>query len=212
MQTMSKRRHQALSQRRSLFISQMSNRQKGAQVSGQHGKKRTRGRISGFGTQPREKEEAKRNYSVLEDQFHGYYEQAIKSQGNTSEVLMQLLESRLDNVCYRMGFVASRSLARQLVTHGNILVNGKKVDVPSFQTKPGMTISVPEKAAKFDFVAPNLNDKNIPAKWMSRKGTEGKIDRMPTSDEIGSEIKANLIIEFIEKNAAPGRTKTRGQG
>lgn len=172
---------------------------KGAQVPGQHGKKRARGRISGFGLQLREKQKAKRTYGVLEGQFHRYYDAAIKSSGNSSEVIMQLLESRLDNVCYRLGFVASRSLARQLVTHGNILVNGKKVDVPSFQTKPGMTISVPEKAAKFDFVAPNLNDKNVPAKWMSRKGTEGKIDRMPTVDEIGSEIKTNLIIEYYSR-------------
>lgn len=172
---------------------------KGAQVPGQHGKKRARGRISGFGLQLREKQKAKRTYGVLEGQFHRYYDAAIKSSGNSSEVIMQLLESRLDNVCYRLGFVASRSLARQLVTHGNILVDGKKVDVPSFQTKPGMTISVPEKAAKFDFVAPNLNDKNVPAKWMSRKGTEGKIDRMPTVDEIGSEIKTNLIIEYYSR-------------
>ncbi len=172
---------------------------KGAQVPGQHGKKRARGRISGFGIQLREKQKAKRTYSVLESQFHGYYEKARKSSANTSEVLLQLLESRLDNVCYRIGFVASRSLARQLVTHGNILVDGKKVDIPSFQTKPGMVISLPEKAAKFDFVAPNLNDKNVPAKWMSRKGTLGKIDRMPTPDEIGSDIKANLIIEFYSR-------------
>ncbi len=172
---------------------------KGAQVPGQHGKKRARGRISGFGTQLREKQKAKRTYSVLENQFHNYYDLAIKSSGNTSEVLMQLLESRLDNICYRMGFVSSRSLARQLVTHGNILVNGKKVDVPSFLTKPGMIVSVPPKAAKFDFVAPNLNDKNVPAKWLSRKGTEGKIDRMPTAEEINSDIKANLIIEYYSR-------------
>ena len=171
---------------------------KGAQVPGMHGKKRARGRISGFGTQLREKQKAKRTYSVLEGQFHNYYDLAIKSSANSSEVLMQLLESRLDNVCYRMGFVMSRSLARQLVTHGNVLVDGKKVDVPSFQTKPGMVISLPERVAKFDFIS-ELNDKNIPAKWMSRKGTIGKIDRMPTADEIGSEIKTNLIIEYYSR-------------
>ncbi len=171
---------------------------KGAQVPGMHGKKRARGRISGFGTQLREKQKAKRTYSVLEGQFHNYYDLAIKSSANSSEVLMQLLESRLDNVCYRMGFVMSRSLARQLVTHGNVLVDGKKVDVPSFQTKPGMVISLPERVAKFDFIS-ELNDKNIPAKWMSRKGTIGKIDRLPTADEIGSEIKTNLIIEYYSR-------------
>lgn len=172
---------------------------KGAQIPGQHGKKRTRGRLSGFGIQLREKQKAKRTYGVLESQFHRYYDTAVKSSKSSSEVLLQLLESRLDNICYRLGFVASRSLARQLVTHGNILVNGKKVDVPSFQTKPGMTVSLPEKATKFDFVAPNLNDKNMPSKWLSRKGSEGKIDRLPTADEIGSEIKANLIIEYYSR-------------
>jgi small subunit ribosomal protein S4 len=170
----------------------------GAQVPGQHGKKRARGRISGYGIQLREKQKTKRTYAVLESQFHGYYEKALKSSGNTAEVLMQLLEARLDNVCFRMGFVASRSLARQLVTHGNILVDGKKVDVPSFQTKPGMVISLPEKAAKFGFIA-ELNEKNIPAKWMSRTGTSGKIERMPTPEEINSDIKVNLIIEFYSR-------------
>ena len=172
---------------------------KGAQVPGQHGKKRARGRLSGFGQQLREKQKAKRSYGVLEGQFHRYYEEAVRSTGNSSEVLLQLLESRLDNTCYRLGFVASRSLARQLVTHGNILVNGKKVDVPSFQTKPGMVISLPEKATKFDFVAPNLNDKNVPAKWLTRKGAEGKVERFPTADEIGSDIKASLIIEYYSR-------------
>ncbi len=172
---------------------------KGAQVPGQHGKRRVRGRMSGFGLQLREKQKAKRTYGVLEGQFHKYYDSAIKSTGNSSEVIMQLLESRLDNICYRLGFTASRSLARQLVTHGNVLVDGKKVDVPSFQTKPGMTISLPEKAAKFDFVAPNLNDKNQPSKWLSRKGTIGKVDRFPTADEINSDIKTNLIIEYYSR-------------
>jgi small subunit ribosomal protein S4 len=158
------------------------------QIPGQHGKKRSRNRISGYGIQLREKQKAKRTYGVLENQFHAYYEVAIASKGNTAEVLMQYLESRLDNICYRLGFVISRSLARQLVTHGNILVDGKKVDVPSFQTKPGMIISLPEKAAKFDFVAPNLNEKNVPAKWLSRVGTQGKVDRLPTREEIGSTL------------------------
>jgi small subunit ribosomal protein S4 len=118
-----------------------------------HGKKRVRGRISGYGIQLREKQKAKRSYGILESQFHHYYEIARKSAKNTGEVLMQLLESRLDNQVYRLGFTQSRSLARQLVTHGNVLVDGKRVDVPSFQTKPGMVISLPDNAAKFDFVS-----------------------------------------------------------
>lgn len=172
---------------------------KGAQIPGQHGKKRTHGRLSGYGIQLREKQKAKRTYGVLEGQFHKYYETAIKSAQNSGEVLMQLLESRLDNMVYRFGFVASRSLARQLITHGNVKIDGKKVDIPSFQTKPGQTVSLSEKATKFTFVAPNLNEKSVPAKWLSRKGAEGKVDRYPTRDEIGSDLKENLIIEYYSR-------------
>ncbi len=172
---------------------------RGAQIPGQHGKKRSRGRLSGFGIQLREKQKAKRTYGVLEGQFHQYYVGALKSPQNTGEVLMQTLESRLDNVVYRIGFTQSRSLARQLVTHGHIKVNGSKVDIASYLTKPGQIISLTDAGSKFEFVAPNLNEKNNPAKWMSRKGTEGKIDRLPTRDEIGSDIKENLIIEFYSR-------------
>ena len=112
---------------------------------------------------------------------------------------MQLLESRLDNIVFRLGFTTSRSLARQLVTHGNVLVNGKKVDIASFNTKPGMTITLTDKAQKFVFVSPNLTDKNVPSKWLSRKNAEGKIDRLPTREEIGSDIKENLIIEYYSR-------------
>jgi len=171
----------------------------GAQIPGQHGKKRSHGRISGYGIQLREKQKAKRSYGVLESQFHNYYEISLKSSQNTGEVLMQLLESRLDNMIFRFGFVTSRSLARQLVTHGNVKVDGKKVDIASFLTKPGQTVSLSEKATKFIFVSPNLTEKNLPAKWLSKKGSEGKIDRLPTRDEIGSEIKDNLIIEYYSR-------------
>lgn len=172
---------------------------RGAQIPGQHGKKRTHGRISGYGTQLREKQKAKRTYAVLENQFHKYYEIAIKSSANTGEVLMQLLESRLDNIVFKLGFVASRSLARQLVTHGNVNIDGKKVDIASYITKPGQIITISPKAQKFAFVSPNLTDKAVPSKWLSRKGAEGKIDRLPTRDEIGSDIKENLIIEFYSR-------------
>jgi len=172
---------------------------RGAQMPGQHGKKRSRGRISGYGIQLREKQKCKRTYGILEGQFHNYYVLSLKSPQNTGEVLMQTLESRLDNVVYRLGFTISRSLARQLVTHGHLKVNDKKVDIVSYLTKPGDTISLTPEGAKMNFVADNLNDKNLPAKWMSRKATVGKIDRLPTRDEIGSDIKENLIIEFYSR-------------
>lgn len=172
---------------------------KGAQIPGQHGKKRSHGRISGYGIQLREKQKAKRSYGVLEGQFHRYYEISLKSPQNTGEVLMQHLESRLDNIIFRLGFVTSRSLARQLVTHGNVSVDGKKVDIPSYTTKPGQTIKLSEKSTKFVFVSPNLTEKSVPAKWLSRKDSEGKVDRLPTRDEIGSDIKENLIIEYYSR-------------
>lgn len=171
---------------------------RGAQLPGMHGKKRSRGRLSGYGVQLREKQKCKRTYGVLESQFHTYYEQAIKSPSNTGERLMQLLESRLDNVVYRLGFTLSRSLARQLVSHGNVTVNNKKVDVPSFQVKPGQVVSVSTKGAKINFVLENLDKANT-AKWMERKGLEGKVLRQPTRDEIGSDIKENLIIEYYSR-------------
>lgn len=172
---------------------------RGGQVPGQHGKRRSRSRLSGFGIQLREKQKAKRTYGVLEGQFHRYYVTSLKSPQNTGEVLMQTLESRLDNIVYRLGFTISRSLARQLVTHGNVLVDGKKVDIPSYLTRPGQTVSLTDTGAKMEFVAPNLTDKNQPAKWLERKGSVGKIDRLPTRDEIGSDIKENLIIEFYSR-------------
>jgi small subunit ribosomal protein S4 len=172
---------------------------RGAQVPGQHGKKRSRGRISGYGIQLREKQKCKRTYGILEGQFHNYYVMSLKSPQNTGEVLMQTLESRLDNVVYRLGFTISRSLARQLVTHGHLKVNDKKVDIASYLTKPGDTISLTTEGAKMNFVEGNLTEKNHPAKWMSRQGTVGKIDRLPTRDEIGSDIKENLIIEFYSR-------------
>ena len=172
---------------------------RGAQIPGQHGQKRSHGRISGYGIQLREKQKAKRSYGVLEGQFHKYYEVAIKSAQNTGEVLMQLLESRLDNVVFRFGFVASRSLARQLVTHGNVSIDGKKVDIASYTTKPGQTVKISDKATKFTFVSPNLTEKSVSAKWLSKKGAEGKIDRLPTREEIGSDIKENLIIEYYSR-------------
>ena len=171
----------------------------GGQVPGMHGKKQARRRTSGYGIQLREKQKTKRLYGVLENQFHNYYHSAIESKGNTGEILMQLLEMRLDNLVYRLGFVQSRSLARQLVTHGGVTVNGKKVDICSYQTKSGQMIALNEKAGKLDMVVKNLEAKATAAKWLSRQGLTGKIDRLPTRDEIGSDIKENLIIEFYSR-------------
>ncbi len=173
---------------------------RGGQIPGQHGKKQGRPRLSGYGIQLREKQKAKRFYGVLETQFHRYYEEAIKSRQNTGEVLMRLLETRLDNLVYRLGLTLSRSLARQLVSHGNVLVDGKKIDVPSYSVKPGQVIAVSPRGAKINFVAEaqKVEDITLPS-WLSRKAVIGKLERFPSRDEISSEIKENLIIEFYSR-------------
>jgi small subunit ribosomal protein S4 len=173
---------------------------RGGQIPGQHGKKQGRPRLSGYGIQLREKQKAKRFYGILETQFHRYYEEAIKSRQNTGEVLMRLLETRLDNLVYRLGLTLSRSLARQLVSHGNVLVDGKKIDVPSYSVKPGQVISVSPHGSKINFVieAQKVENVALPS-WLSRKAIVGKLERFPSRDEISSEIKENLIIEFYSR-------------
>ena len=171
---------------------------RGAQPPGQHGKKMHR-RLSGYGTQLREKQKVKRIYSVLEKQFRGYYEEAIKSPQNTGERLLQLLESRLDNVVFRLGLVQSRSLARQLVNHGNVRVDDRKVNIPSYLVKPGQTITISPKAAKFGFVKDALEQKITPPKWLTRKAIVGRMERLPLRDEMDDSIKESLIIEYYSR-------------
>lgn len=172
---------------------------RGGQIPGQHGKKMGRPRLSGFGIQLREKQKTKRFYGVLESQLHRYYDEAIKSSQNTGEVLLQLLETRLDNLVYRLGLTGSRSLARQLVTHGNVLVNGQKIDVPSYGVKPGQVVAVSPRGAKINFVAEALKAETKLPGWLSRKAVIGKMERYPSRDEMPSDIKENLIIEFYSR-------------
>ena len=114
---------------------------------GQHGKTR-KSKLAGYGVQLREKQKVKRIYGVLEDQFRRYFEQAERTRGITGETLLQLLERRLDNVAYRLGFATSRPQARQLVRHGHFTVNGRKVDIPSFSVKPGDVVAVRQSSRK----------------------------------------------------------------
>lgn len=173
---------------------------RGAQIPGQHGKKQGRPRLSGYGVQLREKQKAKRYYGILESQLHKYYERALKSPQNTGEVLLQQLETRLDSVTFKLGITSSRSLARQLVTHGHVLVNEKRVDVPSFAVKVGDVVSVSPRGLKINFVTESLKieDYQLPA-WLSRKGHVGKLERLPRRDEIEAGVKENLIIEFYSR-------------
>lgn len=175
----------------------------GAQIPGQHGKKRN-SRLSGFGIQLREKQKVKRTYGVLEKQFKGYYQKAQTSRENTGERLLQLLESRLDNVVYRLGFAPSRSLSRQIVGHGHITVDGKKLDVASYTVKPGQVIGLSKKGSQLNFVKNDQDKKDQDKKdklpdWLSKKGLVGKMERLPLRDELDEGIKENLIVEFYSR-------------
>jgi len=169
------------------------------QLPGVHGPKQYRSKPTGYSLQLREKQKAKRIYGVLEKQFRHYYEEAIKAQGNTAEAMMQLLESRLDNVIYRLGFAKTRPQARQLVAHGNVLVNGKRVDIPSYLVKINDVISLSPKAAKFAFITANLEQKYDTPLWLNKKAIVGKVERLPKNEETELDIKYHVIVEFYSR-------------
>lgn len=166
---------------------------------GQHGKV-SGARMSDFGAQMREAQKAKRLYGVLERQFRRYFKEAERRTGNTGDNLLGLLESRLDTVVYRMGFGSTRAEARQLVSHGAILVNGKKVNIPSYSVRAGDVISIREKAQKQARIAEVLElattNGSIPA-WVEVdvKKFEGTFKNVPARDEVAYEINDALIIE-----------------
>jgi small subunit ribosomal protein S4 len=166
---------------------------------GEHG----RGRIkqSEYLLQLREKQKARRYYQVLEKQFHHYYEVASRKQGITGENLLCLLEMRLDNVVYRLGFGASRRQARQLVRHAHFMVNGKKVDIPSYQVRPDDVVSVRtnSKAVETVRAATDLTSSVAPWLLVDHDNLTGKILRAPTRDEIDTPVQEQLIVELYSK-------------
>lgn len=170
---------------------------------GQHGQKGMR-RLSDYGLQLKEKQKAKRMYGVLERQFRNYYTKAIRQTGKTGEIISQLLETRLDNVVFRSGLTNSRGLARQLVAHGNFTVNGKNIDIPSYQAKVGDLIAVKaNKAAKSKYwleVAKNLA-KAEPAEWlqMDPKSFSVKVLRLPAENDFEKLIDMSQIVEIYSK-------------
>ena len=168
---------------------------------GQHGARR--GRLSDYGVQLREKQKVRRIYGVLEKQFRNYYKEAARLKGATGENLLQLLESRLDNVVYRMGFGSTRSEARQLVSHKGILVNGQVVNVPSYQVQPGDVVSVREKAKKQLRVQSALaiaEQRGEPI-WVEVDASklEGTFKSRPERQDLPGEINENLIVELYSK-------------
>ena len=168
---------------------------------GQHGQGRSK--TSEYGLQLREKQKAKRYYGILESQFRGYFDMASKRKGKTGENLLAILETRLDNTVYRLGFAMSRAEARQLVLHGHFLVNGRKVNIPSFLVKPGMIISLKEKSRSLDKLKSVIeaNSSRVPPKWLEYDSNSliAKVSTVPARDDIDIPIEEQLIVELYSK-------------
>lgn len=162
-----------------------------------------RGRLSDYGVQLREKQKVRRLYGVLEKQFRNYYKKAASRKGNTGDNLLHLLESRLDNVVYRMGYGSTRSEARQLISHNAILVNGAKVNIPSYQVQANDVIAVREKSKNQLRIqsALNLAAQRGDVAWVNVDSSkmEGTFTRLPDREELSAEINENLIIELYSK-------------
>jgi len=168
---------------------------------GQHGAKR--GRLSDYAVQLREKQKLRRVYGILEKQFRSYYKEADRRRGSTGENLLQLLESRLDNVVYRMGFGASRTEARQLVRHNAITLNGNKVNIPSLQLRPGDVIATSSKGKDQLRVKTSLEvaEQRGIAEWLQVdfKKMEGTFKAVPERSELPSDINEHLVVELYSK-------------
>jgi len=175
-----------------------------AYAPGQHGQGGGRkSRTSEYGTQLREKQKARRVYGILEKQFQAYYEEAARRPGITGDTLLQLLEARLDNVVYRLGYASSRPEARQLVKHGHFAVNGRRVDIPSYHVRLDEVVSLREKSAgsqKFKELFEAAEGKTPPA-WLERDimSRSGKVLRYPTREEIDVPVTEQLIIEYYSR-------------
>jgi len=168
---------------------------------GQHGQRRTK--ISEYGLQLREKQKAKYLYGVSEKKFRAYFKEAVRRDGNTGENLITLIEQRLDNVVYRMGFASTRAFARQITTHGHILVDGKKVDIPSFVVKPGQKIEIKEKSKSNLQVqrALELTNQTGMVEWVDvdKDKVFGIFTRIPTREEVVIPVEERLIVELYSK-------------
>lgn len=167
---------------------------------GVHGPKGFSRSQSQYGRQLREKQKVKRIYGVLERQFRRYVDEALKTKGNTGEKLISLLERRLDNVVFRLGFAPTRPFARQLVSHRHVLVNGKKVNIPSYQIKLDETVTISSRAINIPTVKKALEDadKKIPL-WLKRKAVVGLIEKYPSSDDVPEPISVQDIVEFYSR-------------
>ncbi len=169
---------------------------------GQHGQARAR-KLSGRGLQLREKQKVRRTYGVLERQFHRFFEKAAQQPGKTGENLLQLLEMRLDNIVYRMGFADSRAQARQLVTHGHFQLNGRKTDIPSAICKPGDEVAVREHSKGVEYFktrALMLNQKGVPP-WLrlDPNALAGRVLALPTRQDLELPFDEALVVEYYQR-------------
>ncbi|HKY74317.1 MAG TPA: 30S ribosomal protein S4 [Patescibacteria group bacterium] len=166
---------------------------------GQHGRKGKK-KVSDYGEQLSEKQKVKFMYGVMEKQFHKLYELAAKTPASTGKVLLTLLERRLDNVLYRLGFAPTRAAARQMVVHGHVRVNDKKMTIPSYAVKVDDVVQLSDKAIKIPVVAELLKEKNkaVPA-WLDKQAAVGKIIRLPEREHIDVGINEQLIVEFYSR-------------
>lgn len=169
---------------------------------GQHGTKLQGRKLSEYGLRLLEKQKLRYIYGLMERQFHRYFERAARGRGNTGEMLLRLLETRLDAVVYRLGFARTIAQARQLVNHGHITVNGRKVDIPSYQVRPGDVIAVAEKSRDLGIVREALETLRVePPAYLSAdpERLEGRLLRYPERDEIPVAIDEKLIVEFYSR-------------
>lgn len=168
---------------------------------GQHGLSR-RSKVSEYGIQLREKQKIKRSYGVLETQFRNYFEKAIKQKGRTGENLIKLLERRLDNVVYRLGFASSRKQARQLIRHRHILINNHLVDIPSYLLSPGDTIQIKDKSKKLDAIHNSLKRvKDNTYGWLSidKASLTGTFIQIPEREDVPLNANEQLVVELYSK-------------
>ena len=166
---------------------------------GVHGPKGSK-KQSNYGRQLREKQKVKRIYGVAEKQFRGYMEKAAKFRGNTGQVLIQLLERRLDNVVFRLGFAPSRPAARQIVSHGHVLVDGKKVNIPSYQLNEGQTVALDPKGQNIPEVKKLVENPEFSlATWLERKASVGRVKSMPSREDVSEPISEQDIVEFYSR-------------
>jgi small subunit ribosomal protein S4 len=169
---------------------------------GQHGQRR-RGKISDYGIQLREKQKVKRIYGLTEKQFHLFFERAERHRGITGTNLLVMLERRLDNIVYRMGFANSRNQGRHFVRHGHFLINGRKVDIPSFLVKPGDEVEVREKSRKIQFITDAMETvvrRSVPA-WLEldKDTMKGSMKALPAREDFTTPIQEQLIVELYSK-------------